>query len=945
MLTRSSVASFLLLTCLLLAVATPQLVAQPAPPATPEQLTNRRYALANDATAVGWNPAMLGTVTSFRSYDFLAGFGLDRKFALEKVPFGIYGKVGPIALGTTGTIGGDTTDHATYYAGFGLPIDDDIQLGVAAHLFDIPGSDLLKEAEYTLSGTWVATEDFIAGASLYNLGGAGDRGIRLGLDGTFVGEVGHFGIIALSDPDDTANGKSSWTTKLTAGLNFSDGGLAMSATYNLTDKDLRIGVEIIPNRLTVGALTDWDFDGTDAYTGANLFARYSNTSRTSSGGYYDPVASNRWQPENSYTPVGLEYSTATTDAGPSANALVKSCVAGGDTRFATPGAIVNELRKSGNDYLRLAQKLEQISPRDDQIFSAIANRYYLRQQARSRELKSGDSLAILSKQGYSIGVQSVDNSKFPLVSVVMQVADGNGRNVPGLGINDFQFRDTSIRIVAVQPTDATLSVPVDIVLMIDCSGSMGDEIDAVRNNVQSFVKNMESRGADYRIGGVLYGSMIYDTLHPTNDLDRFRDFADQAAAIGGDEISSLAIREAASMRFRPDAQRVLVMITDDWVMQENSRLTESDLTEMLWDKGARLYSIQNPCRNNNAITTRLTLGREYDIQSSFNSILDELGTDITTTYKLVYESKLKQEEAAPPAIPAVLRGRVTEAKTGRPVAAELLMTDANGRRYADANTAQTDGSYQLTIDEPVKLSARLNAERFRPASGDIDLSRIKPGDTVVRDFVMERLATVLSGRIFDENGKIVAGKVKVEDAAIGKELTTLQTDAGGYYETEITPGLNYRLTPSATGYDGFTEAFDARDVEPGSKAVQNLRVTRAFSVTDTTPFVLRNVLFDYDKADLKPESMTELDRLVKFLKENPSVRIEVGAHTDAQGNDAYNLNLSDRRAKSVMDYLVTQAIDRRRLSSRGYGETAPIASNDSEEGRALNRRVEFRIVR
>ena len=387
------------------------------------------------------------------------------------------------------------------------------------------------------------------------------------------------------------------------------------------------------------------------------------------------------------------------------------------------------------------------------------------------------------------------------------------------------------------------------------------------------------------------------------------------------------------------------MITDDWVMQENSRLTESDLTEMLWDKGARLYSIQNPCRNNNAITTRLTLGREYDIQSSFNSILDELGTDITTTYKLVYESKLKQEEAAPPAIPAVLRGRVTEAKTGRPVAAELLMTDANGRRYADANTAQTDGSYQLTIDEPVKLSARLNAERFRPASGDIDLSRIKPGDTVVRDFVMERLATVLSGRIFDENGKIVAGKVKVEDAAIGKELTTLQTDAGGYYETEITPGLNYRLTPSATGYDGFTEAFDARDVEPGSKAVQNLRVTRAFSVTDTTPFVLRNVLFDYDKADLKPESMTELDRLVKFLKENPSVRIEVGAHTDAQGNDAYNLNLSDRRAKSVMDYLVTQAIDRRRLSSRGYGETAPIASNDSEEGRALNRRVEFRIVR
>lgn len=940
---RSAVTSALLFACLLLAAAVPNLYAQPAPPATPEQLTNRRYALANDATAVGWNPAMLGYITSFRSYDFLAGFGLDRKFELTKVPFGIYGKVGPIALGTSGVAGGDSTDFASYYVGFGLPIDDEINLGISARMQDIPGGELLKDAEYTLSGTWLAAEDFIAGASLYNLAAAGGRSVRLGLDGMFVGEVGHFGMIALNNPDDTVGGKSSWNTQLSAGLNFSDGGLALSATYSLSNKDLRIGVEVIPNRLAVGALTDWDIDGTDVYTGANLFARYSNTSRTSSIGYDGPVA-NRWEPENPYSPAGLEYRTATTDAGPSADALVKSCVAGGDTRFATPASIMNELRRSSNDYLRLAQKLEQISPNENQMFSAIANQYYLRQQTGSRELKSGDSLAIVSKQGYSIGVQSVDNRAFPMVSVIMQVADANGRNVPGLGVNDFRFRDSSIRIVSVQPTDATLSVPVDIVLMIDCSGSMGDEIDAVRNNVQSFVKTMEARGADYRIGGVLYGSKIYDTLHPTNDLNRFREFADQADAIGGDEISSLAIREAASMRFRPDAQRVLVMITDDWVMQDNSRLTESDLTEMLWEKGARLYSIQNACRNNNAITTRLTLGREYDIQSPFNSILDEIGTDITTTYKLVYESKLKQEEVAP-AVPALLRGRITEAKTGRPVAAELLLTDATGRRYADVNAAPNDGSYQLTIDEPVKLLARLNANRFRPASGDIDLSKIKPGDTVVRDFVMERLATLLSGRIFDENGKVVAGSVKVEDAAIGKEIATLRTDAGGYYETEITLGMNYRLTPSSTGYDGFTEAFDARDVEAGSKVVKNLRVTRAFSATDTTPFVLRNVLFDYDKADLKPESMTELDRLVKFLRENLTVRIEIGAHTDAQGNDAYNLNLSDRRAKSVVDYLATQGIDRRRLSSRGYGETEPIASNDSEEGRALNRRVEFRIVR
>lgn len=108
---------------------------------------------------------------------------------------------------------------------------------------------------------------------------------------------------------------------------------------------------------------------------------------------------------------------------------------------------------------------------------------------------------------------------------------------------------------------------------------------------------------------------------------------------------------------------------------------------------------------------------------------------------------------------------------------------------------------------------------------------------------------------------------------------------------------------------------------------------------------LNNVFFDFDKWDLRPESYVELNRVVKLLKENPAIEIEMSAHTDAYGTDAYNMTLSDNRAKSVMEYIISQGIPRSRIISQGYGETKPVAANDTDENRQLNRRVEFKILK
>jgi outer membrane protein OmpA-like peptidoglycan-associated protein len=108
---------------------------------------------------------------------------------------------------------------------------------------------------------------------------------------------------------------------------------------------------------------------------------------------------------------------------------------------------------------------------------------------------------------------------------------------------------------------------------------------------------------------------------------------------------------------------------------------------------------------------------------------------------------------------------------------------------------------------------------------------------------------------------------------------------------------------------------------------------------------LNNVFFDFDKWSLRPESFVELDRVVKLLEENPAIEIEMSAHTDSYGSDDYNFKLSDNRARSVMEYILSKGIAPTRIISHGYGETVPVAPNDTPENRQLNRRVEFKILK
>jgi OOP family OmpA-OmpF porin len=109
--------------------------------------------------------------------------------------------------------------------------------------------------------------------------------------------------------------------------------------------------------------------------------------------------------------------------------------------------------------------------------------------------------------------------------------------------------------------------------------------------------------------------------------------------------------------------------------------------------------------------------------------------------------------------------------------------------------------------------------------------------------------------------------------------------------------------------------------------------------------VLRGVNFDFDRSTIRRDAADILEEAARILREDPDIAVSVDGHTDAQGTDAYNDRLSERRAQAVVDHLVGLGISSSRLQPQGFGESRPVATNTTEEGRAENRRVELNVIR
>jgi outer membrane protein OmpA-like peptidoglycan-associated protein len=169
----------------------------------------------------------------------------------------------------------------------------------------------------------------------------------------------------------------------------------------------------------------------------------------------------------------------------------------------------------------------------------------------------------------------------------------------------------------------------------------------------------------------------------------------------------------------------------------------------------------------------------------------------------------------------------------------------------------------------------------------------------------------------------------------------LQTDEDGNYLITLPIGKNYAFNVHRKGYLFYSENFDMSSVS--SDSVYNIDIPLE-PIEANAKVILKNVFFDTKKTELKPESISELDNVVRLMNENPNMKILISGFTDNVGTPADNLKLSNGRALSVVNYLVAKGVKKDRLSYKGFGETNPIAANDTEDGRAMNRRTELRVV-
>ena len=199
---------------------------------------------------------------------------------------------------------------------------------------------------------------------------------------------------------------------------------------------------------------------------------------------------------------------------------------------------------------------------------------------------------------------------------------------------------------------------------------------------------------------------------------------------------------------------------------------------------------------------------------------------------------------------------------------------------------------------------------------------------------------------------IVRDKATGEPLAASIELMNLETNSTeslvssdsvtGNYLIILTQGSEYALYVNKKEYLFKSLNFNYSALKDYDPIILDIDLERA---ADGTTAILQNIFFDVDKYDLKEKSVTELQKILRFLKENPSVKVEISGHTDNSGSAAYNIQLSEKRAQSVNNYLIAHGIGAERLLTKGYGSDQPIADNSTDGGRQKNRRIEFKIVR
>ncbi len=211
------------------------------------------------------------------------------------------------------------------------------------------------------------------------------------------------------------------------------------------------------------------------------------------------------------------------------------------------------------------------------------------------------------------------------------------------------------------------------------------------------------------------------------------------------------------------------------------------------------------------------------------------------------------------------------------------------------------------------------------------------------DSIRPHFVTYMKGKVYDAaNKRPLRAHILLVDLQKNEVVMDAMSGKDGYFLVCIPTNRDYALNVSRDGYLFYSDHFPLKGVHRIEKPYIKDVPLKPIRVGEV--MVLKNIFFEFDSYELKPESISELEYLRDLLVKNPGLRIEIGGHTDSKGSNQYNMDLSKQRARVVYQYLIDHGIDKSRLTYKGYGETRPVSTNATEEGRAANRRTEIRII-
>ncbi|WMN11290.1 OmpA family protein [Marivirga salinae] len=289
-----------------------------------------------------------------------------------------------------------------------------------------------------------------------------------------------------------------------------------------------------------------------------------------------------------------------------------------------------------------------------------------------------------------------------------------------------------------------------------------------------------------------------------------------------------------------------------------------------------------------------------------------------------------------------LYGLITDSKSMQAVNAAVYVSKNN---FKDSTrTRFQDGGYELTLEGGGEYQIKILSQDYQNIQ-ETFIVEIPEGTyehEIRKDYEMKKAFKpyIISGIVLDEKTQEPLEAeltFEIQDTT----LTKTKSNKDGTFEVSIPKAGELIIRGKKINYLNLEDEVLIADNQDFTQYNKQLLMS-PIEVGKTV--IIDNIYFNFDKTSLKEASFPELDRLTDLMTQNPGIKIEIIGHTDSKGSDDYNLTLSEGRAQAVMQYLLDKGISAERMKAKGLGETSPISSNDTEAGRAENRRVEFTIV-